>query len=335
MGDVSGGSELALAPEALLELARGQEERQKPGDALLSYYRAIIESQRRGLWRDKSTTPPELLGRVTYAMRYVKAGRGRVFREALEPVMQQHGRGALARFDRCLANLLGERREELPDVRQRPSILFFPGLPATPYFSRDDLPWLESLERETDAVRAELLAAMPREGVGERVFDSDAAESQGLAGRDGAPSWSGIYFYRHGERRQESHALCPHTAAVLESLPLARIREHAPEVMFSVLTPGSHILPHRGVTNTRAVCHLPLVVPEDCALVVGGERHAWREGRAVAFDDTYEHEAWNRGARTRVVLILDVWNPHLTPAERDAVAALVAAMGDFNRAAGV
>ena len=41
------------------------------------------------------------------------------------------------------------------------------------------------------------------------------------------------------------------------------------------------------------------------------------------------------GARTRVVLILDVWNPHLTPAERDAVAALVAVMGDFNRAAGV
>jgi len=105
--------------------------------------------------------------------------------------------------------------------------------------------------------------------------------------------------------------------------------------MFSVLTPGTHILPHRGVTNTRTVCHLPLVVPEDCALVVGGERHDWREGRAVAFDDTYEHEAWNRGSRTRVVLIFDVWNPHLTAAERDAVAALVAAMGDFNRAAGI
>jgi aspartate beta-hydroxylase len=114
-----------------------------------------------------------------------------------------------------------------------------------------------------------------------------------------------------------------------------RIRDHAPEVMFSVLTAGSHILPHRGVTNTRVVCHLPLVVPEDCALVVGGERRAWREGEAVAFDDTYEHEAWNRGARTRVVLIVDVWNPHLTPAERDAVAALVAAMGDFNKAAGI
>ena len=105
--------------------------------------------------------------------------------------------------------------------------------------------------------------------------------------------------------------------------------------MFSVLTPGTHILPHRGVTNTRVVCHLPLVVPEDCALVVGGETHVWREGEAVAFDDTYEHEAWNRGSRTRVVLIVDVWNPHLTAAERDALATLAGAMGEFNKAAGL
>ena len=52
-------------------------------------------------------------------------------------------------------------------------------------------------------------------------------------------------------------------------------------------------------------------------------------------DATFEHEAWNRGTRTRVVLIIDVWNPHLTAAEREAVAALVEAMGDFNRAAGI
>ena len=67
----------------------------------------------------------------------------------------------------------------------------------------------------------------------------------------------------------------------------------------------------------------------------GGERREWREGEAMAFDDTYEHEAWNRGSRTRVVLIIDVWNPHLTAAERDAVAVLVGAMGDFNKAAGI
>ena len=38
---------------------------------------------------------------------------------------------------------------------------------------------------------------------------------------------------------------------------------------------------------------------------------------------------------TRVVLIIDVWNPHLTAAERDAVAVLAAALGDFNKAAGL
>jgi aspartate beta-hydroxylase len=333
-GATEGGGE-DIAPEALLERARALEESGRHGDALLAYYRAVILSQRAGRWLDKATTPPELHGRVTYAMRYVKAGRRRVFGHALEPVYARHGHDPLARFDDCLALQVGDRQALPPDPRQRPSILYFPGLPSAPFFPRSDFPWFAELERETDAIRAELLAVMPRSERSERVFGSDAAERLGLAGERGAPGWNGFYFWRHGERREENHALCPRTSAVLERLPLVRIREHAPEVMFSVLEPGSHILPHRGVTNTRVVCHLPLVVSGDCALVVGGERHEWREGQAVAFDDTYEHEAWNRGPRTRVVLIVDVWNPHLSAAERDAVAALVAAMGDFNRAAGL
>jgi aspartate beta-hydroxylase len=197
------------------------------------------------------------------------------------------------------------------------------------------LPWIEALERQAGAIREELLAILPRAANAERVFASDEAERRGLAGGADAASWKGFYFFRHGERRGENHALCRRTSAALEALPLVHIRGNAPEVMFSVLTPGSHILPHRGVTNARAVCHLPLVVPEDCALVVGGERRPWREGEAFVFDDTYEHEAWNRGSSTRVVLIIDVWNPHLTEAEREAVAVLVAAMGDFNKAAGL
>jgi hypothetical protein len=47
---------------------------------------------------------------------------------------------------------------------------------------------------------------------------------------------------------------------------------HAPEVLFSVLAPGSHISPHHGVTNVRLVMHLPLIVPPgaDCALHLVG-----------------------------------------------------------------
>jgi aspartate beta-hydroxylase len=115
-------------------------------------------------------------------------------------------------------------------------------------------------------------------------------------------------------------------------MPLVRIRDHAPETLYSVLRPGTHILPHRGVTNTRLVTHLPLIVPPDCALRVGGETHVWEEGRCITFDDTFEHEAWNRSDQTRVVLILDSWNPDLSEAEQAAVTDLVAAIGDFNRA---
>jgi aspartate beta-hydroxylase len=325
----------APVTETLLERAHALEEQERHGDALLLYYRAIILAQRAGLWLDRRTTPSALLPRVSHAMRFVKAGRRHFFGQALEPVYASHGSAALGRFEECLAIQVGERSPTPPDARQRPSLLYFPGLPQAPYFERSLFPWFAELERHTAAIRDELFAVMPRKERGERVFTSDAAERLGLAGERGAPSWNGIYFWRHGARREENHALCPRTSALLESLPLVRIAGQAPEVMFSVLEPGTRILPHHGVTNTRVVCHLPLVVPEDCALVVGGEKHEWREGEAVAFDDTYEHEAWNRGARTRVVLILDVWNPHLTVAERDAVAALGTAMRDFNEAAGI
>jgi aspartate beta-hydroxylase len=70
-------------------------------------------------------------------------------------------------------------------------------------------------------------------------------------------------------------------------------------------------------------------------LRVGGETHAWREGRCVTFDDSFEHEAWNRSDRDRVVLILDSWNPDLSEVERLAVTDLVAAIGDYNRASEV
>jgi aspartate beta-hydroxylase len=76
-----------------------------------------------------------------------------------------------------------------------------------------------------------------------------------------------------------------------------------------------------------------LLVPEDCALNVGGEIHAWREGQVVVFDDTFEHEAWNRSGQTRVVLIFDLWNPHLTQAEQAAVGEIVEAIGDFRKSA--
>lgn len=317
---------------ARLQLGHDLEHQGRGDLALLAYYRAILDAQRQGRWLDARTTAPQLIDRVRHAMRYVKAGRRRLLDQALAPVAATYGTNALRRVEDCVSVYVGERRGGPPDPRQRPSYLYFPGLPAAPWFDRSLLPWVAGLERECAAIREELQQVLPHADRSERVFGSDSEERGGLAGSRGAPSWNGFYFWRHGERREANHRLCPQTSRALDALPLVYLRGQAPEVMFSVLTPGTHILPHRGVTNTRVVCHLPLVVPPDCALVVGGETHRWREGEVVVFDDTFEHEAWNRGTETRVVLIFDVWNPHLTEAERAAVTALVGAIDEFNRA---
>jgi aspartyl/asparaginyl beta-hydroxylase (cupin superfamily) len=47
------------------------------------------------------------------------------------------------------------------------------------------------------------------------------------------------------------------------------------------------------------------------------------------FDDTIEHEAWNDASALRVILILDIWNPFLEPAERDRVRVMLKARNQF------
>jgi aspartyl/asparaginyl beta-hydroxylase (cupin superfamily) len=121
-------------------------------------------------------------------------------------------------------------------------------------------------------------------------------------------------------RNEEVCALCPETAAALAAVPQNHIPGRAPTAFFSILRPGAHIPPHTGVTNTRAIIHLPLVVPDDCWFRVGGETRLWREGEAFAFDDTIEHEAHNGSGEPRIVLIFDVWNPHLSEDEQEFLA---------------
>jgi len=302
-------------------------------EGLCQLLRAIVDAQSRGAWLSPATTPPSLREPVATAIRFVAQRQRELFELALGSVYARHGRDGMARVADCLSVYLKDLAPSYGDARQAPRFLFFPGLPTTPYFDRSLFPWLEELESRTAAIRDELLAAMPQASAREQVFHNAELAGANLRNdRGGPPVWDGIYLYRHGERKEENCMRCPRTALAIDAVSsLVRISGHAPEVMLSMLTPGTHILPHRGVTNTRLVAHLPLIVPGNCALRVGGELHEWREGRGVVFDDTFEHEAWNRGEQMRAVLILDIWNPHLTEAERDAVTVLIGAIADFRQ----
>jgi aspartate beta-hydroxylase len=298
---------------------------------VIGFTRAIKTAQLRGFWYDQGSTPPWLLDLVLRAMGLAHHGRIELFHAVLEPLEARHGKAELGRVRRALAMYLGLEPTVYRDPRQHPSFLYVPDLPVAPVFPRDALPFADWYEAQTAAIAEEMRAV--RDGAGVQPFHYDVPEAQrGQLTADGA--WDAYFFYVDGERVDAHHAACPRVSTVLADLPLDHVRDHGPEVCFSILRPGAHILPHRGVTNARAVLHLGLEIPDGCALHLPAvEQLGWQAGRCFAFDDTYEHEAWNRSATTRTILLADIWNPYLRPPERDALAELVGAIGDFNRVA--
>lgn len=297
-----------------------------PG-ALKAAHQAVTRAQRAGEWVDEATTPRELLGPVVQAIERVRRGRRELFYGSFAQLRALHGGEALKRMDRALAGYLKEVDTTPPDSRQRPLFFHFPDLPSPPFHDSALQPWSSRLVDAFPEIRAEALAVLHEDGQTLPDFiQTRTAESraQYLAGASARPTWQAYFFYRHGQRYDDNHARCPVTSSVLESLDLCRIADQAPEICFSVLNAQTHIKPHYGVTNTRLVMHLPLVVPDGCALhLIDAGIHEWVEGELVMFDDTFQHEAWNRSDSTRVILLMDCWNPHLSPVERQACTQLI------------
>lgn len=115
--------------------------------------------------------------------------------------------------------------------------------------------------------------------------------------------WDTFGFYAFGLKVNRNCKLCPKTTKLLEQVP------DLVSAGFSSLAPGTHIQPHNGYPDGVLRCHLGLTVPEDCAIRVGSDTRNWVEGKCLVFDDTLEHEAWNRSPHTRVVLLLDFKAP--------------------------
>lgn len=199
--------------------------------------------------------------------------------------------------------------------------LHYPFLPADEFFDRKHFGWFDMLEAHTAVIRAELdaLLAAPGEVLRPYVRMDEGTPQNLWSALDHSFDWSACFLWEYGVPHRAALDRCPQTAALLERMPLAGIPGRAPNAFFSLLRPHTRIPPHTGVTNTRAIIHLALEIPPGCGFRVGGETRAWVEGKAFAFDDTIEHEAWNNSDRRRAVLIVDAWNPHLTECEREAI----------------
>ena len=249
--------------------------------------------------------------------------------DRLRDVRAQHATEPQERFDHCIDAFLGKRGIYHPE----PTFLQFPKLPAWEFYRREDFPWLDEIEAATADVRSEF----------ERVFVEDAGQLEPyIAYPEGVPidqwaalnhsrQWSAYYLWRDGARVDEHLARCPKTAELLSRAPLADVPGYAPTAFFSILDAKTHIPAHTGVTNTRLVVHLPLVIPGGCRFRVGSQTREWQAGRAWVFDDTMQHEAWNDSDVPRAILIFDIWNHLMTPAECDLVRTAVQGIRDFYR----
>jgi aspartyl/asparaginyl beta-hydroxylase (cupin superfamily) len=245
----------------------------------------------------------------------------------LAAIEAQHAKDDLRRFTECREIAVGSKKI----FTQKPSLLYFPRLPAIPFYDKADFPWLKDLEAATGTIRKELLDLLRAQG-GEfqpYVSHPDGAPIEQWAELNNSMRWNALFLWKDGVRNDENCKRCPQMAALLDALPMLDILNFGPTVLFSVLEPHTHIPPHSSVTNARLVVHLPIIVPKGCRFRVGNETRDWREGEAWVFDDTLDHEAWNDSDEKRVIVMIDVWNPLLTGAERALVSELLNGLRDY------
>ena len=189
---------------------------------------------------------------------------------------------------------------------QSPEV-YFPGLRSTPWWDdRSSFPWLDRLEAAAPDIRAELTAYRARE-------DRSVSHPTGLAPQD---AWRALYLTCIGKAQDDVRAFFPRTVDALRAVPG---EASCGMTYFSSIEGETDIAPHSGFTNAHLRCHLSLVATEGSSIRVHAEWRSWVEGKAIVFDDSYDHEVRNRGPERRTVLLLDFWHPDLSPVEISAL----------------
>lgn len=310
---------LALIQKASLLERLGESKR-----AARTYQRAL------GALQPGMTLPQSWQPFIEHARRTALAGLNdldRWLREQMAEVRGRHPAAAAERVDDCLGALVGKRRIYV----QQPTYSHFPRLPAIQFYERKDFPWLAGIEQATDDIRAELQGLLRDAREEFSPYLTHAADEPLNQWKELNQSrrWSALWLFKDGQRQEANIARCPRTVAALETAPVVRIPHRGPTSLFSLLEPKTRIPPHTGTTNIRLTVHIPLIVPPSCGFRVGTQVREWQPGTALIFDDTIDHEAWNDSDEERVILIFDIWNPLLTPAEQELMTVATAAIAEY------
>jgi hypothetical protein len=287
--------------------------------AATSFYQAALKAAQ------SRTVDPATHARLGNAAGYIRK-QAETYKAALRTVIEGRPDDRTDRLRHAVEILTGERELFL----QGPSVFYFPYLANRQFFEREEFDWVPALEAHTPAIKAELKALL-RDGADFQPYVEDEADRprREFHGLHGDSSWTALYLWKDGRPVEDNARRCPAAMAALDQVPMTRIGARTPSVLFSKLTPGAHIPPHRGMLNCRLIGHLPLIVPDGCWLRVGNETRRWEEGKLLIFDDSFEHEAKNESAETRVVLLFDLWRPELDDDEKAGISAIFDTIDHF------
>ncbi|MCM2370145.1 aspartyl/asparaginyl beta-hydroxylase domain-containing protein [Aporhodopirellula aestuarii] len=186
---------------------------------------------------------------------------------------------------------------------------FVAGIPSSRWYDPDEFEWKDFVEQSFPQAHEEVLQLL-----------SDHCDQFGIFRTeiDGTvDGWNTFIFYANGRRQAKSCERAPRLADVADAMIAY---EEGELTMLSSLNPRSYIPPHVGPINGILRCHLPLLVPDNCGLRVGGEEITWTEGKVLVFDDSFVHEVWNQSDQVRIVLFFNAWHPALSLPERQALA---------------
>ncbi len=161
-------------------------------------------------------------------------------------------------------------------------------------------PWSTEIEKNYLSIRTEsfnILNRLHEITNFDNVLPNQKALTQGEL-------WKSFFLVALGHSVPIHQQMCPVTTEMLKLIP------NVENAFFSVLGPGAHVPPHRGPYAGILRYHLGLVIPEgDVAIRVDQQVCHWAEGKSLFFDDSFEHEAWNKTNQLRVILFVDFLRP--------------------------
>lgn len=166
-------------------------------------------------------------------------------------------------------------------------------------------PCLRLLDRNYEVIREEMEAVLSYKDRIPRYHEISSRENYISGTVDPEKDWRVFMLESLVGTLEVNQARCPRTTALIKTIP------NLIQAFFSILDPGKSIPAHSGPYMGYLRYHLALRVPANNppSMRVKDQIHTWEAGRSILFDDSWNHEVYNKSDDFRVVLIVDFLRP--------------------------